>query len=429
MKSLPLILLFLFCYAQGNSQNPAPAGSQTKKILFTGGIAHIGNGQVISNSAIGFEKGKLILVADATTIRISSQDYDTIINIQNKHIYPGIIALNTTLGLSEIEAVRSTNDFAETGSLNPSSRSIIAYNTDSKIIPTVRSNGVLIAEVAPQGGVVSGQSSVVKLDGWNYEDAAYKLDVGIHVNWPSVRVFKNASKEQEEKQTEQSKKEMHKIKMLFADAKAYAFNTGSHTKNLHLESMKGLFNGSKKLYVHCNYVKDIIASVNFCGEYGIKMVLVGGRDAWMITELLKENNIPVIIEETHRLPSNEDEAVDHPYQLPFLLKRAGIEIALCNNGFWQVRNLPFQAGTAVEYGLTTEEALTAITLSPARILGIDSTLGSLEPGKDATFIISGGDLLDMKTSSVEAAFIGGRQINLDNIQSQLYRKFNAKYRK
>jgi imidazolonepropionase-like amidohydrolase len=397
--------------------------------LFTGGIAHIGNGQVIENSAIGFEKGKLILVADATTIRISSQDYDTIINIQDKHIYPGIIALNTTIGLSEIEAVRSTNDFAETGSLNPSSRSIIAYNTDSKIIPTVRSNGVLIAEVAPQGGVVSGQSSVVKLDGWNYEDAAYKTDVGIHLNWPSMRVLKKSKAEQEEKQIEQSKKELNKIVMLFADARAYALNSSIQNKNIHLESMKGLFNGSKKLFVHCNYVKEIIASVNFCKEYGIKMVLVGGKDAWMVAGLLKENNIPVIIEQTHRLPSNEDEAVDLPYQLPFLLKSAGIEIAICNTGFWQVRNLTFQAGTAAEYGLTKEEALTAITLTPARILGIDSTLGSLEPGKDATFVISDGDLLDMRSSTVQAAFIDGRRLDLDNIQTQLYRKFSARYKK
>jgi imidazolonepropionase-like amidohydrolase len=391
------------------------------------GTAHIGDGTKIENSAIGFEKGKLTLVADATLIRIDPAGYDTIINIAGKHIYPGLVALNTSLGLSEIQAVRATNDNAETGRLNPSSRSLVAYNTDSKVTPTVRSNGVLLVQVVPSGGLISGQSSVFELDGWNYEDAVYKSDIGIHLNWPSMRTFRSRDAESTEKQKARSEKELNEISKLFSDAAAYAKVKIPAEKNIHLESMRGLFDGSKRLFVHCDYVKEIIAAAGLCKAHGISMVLVGGSDANMVTGLLKQQQIPVVLVQTHRLPSRSDEDIDQPFKLPALLKNAGIDFAIAVPGFWQVRNLPFQAGTAAGFGLTKEDALTAIALSPAKILGIDKTAGSLEMNKDATFIISSGDLLDMKTSVVEVAFINGRQLDLDNIQSQLNRKYRKKY--
>lgn len=425
-KHLAILLLILVPFAV-MSQNPAPATPNNKRILFTGGIAHTGTGTVIPNSAIGIENGKLKLVADATVIRINRSEYDTIIDVQGKHIYPGLIGLNTILGLNEIEAVRATVDTRETGAVNPSARTIIAYNTDSKITPTVRSNGVLTAQIVPEGELVSGQSSVVVLDAWNFEDAAYKTDEGLHLNWPSMRVYKAWWAESEEKQKEKSAKELATVHRLFKDAKAYAASGASSTTNLSLEAMKGLFSGSKKLYVHCDYVKEIIAAVNFCSDLGITMVLVGGTDAYLVTDLLKEHKIPVVLLNPHRLPSRDDEDVDMPYKLPSLLTKAGIETAIAVGGFWQVRNLPFQAGTAAGYGLTKEEVLSSVSMIPAKILGIDKTTGSLEPGKDATLIISPGDLFDMKSSDVEQALISGRFINLDNVQKQLYRKYTAKY--
>ena len=381
---------------------------------------------MIANSAIGFEKGKLTLVADATTIRIDRSAYDSIINIEGKHVYPGLIGMNNIIGLSEIESVRATHDYAETGSYNPSVRSIIAYNTDSRITPTIRSNGVLLAQITPRGGVVSGQSSVVELDAWNYEDAAYKTDDGIHLNWPSMRVTRSRRSDPDDKQKERTQKTLEEIRKLFSDARGYANNINSPV-NQHLEAMKGLFDGSKKLYVHCNYVKEIIASAGMCREFGIKMVLVGGTDLHLVTDLLKQQNIPVVLMETHRLPSREDEDIDLPFRLPSILEKAGIPYAIGVKDFWQVRNLPFQAGQAAGHGLTKEQALRSVTLSPAKILGIDSTVGSLETGKDATLLITSGDLLDMKTSVVEQAFIRGKQIDLDNVQKQLNEKYNKKY--
>lgn len=409
-----------------HAQNPTPAGEQTKRILILGATAHIGNGTVITNSAVGFEKGKLSLVADATAIRIDRTAYDTIIQANGKHVYPGLIALNTTIGLNEIESIRATQDITETGSYNPSARAIVAYNTDSKVTPTIRSNGVLLAQIAPQGGIIPGQSSVVALDAWNFEDAAYATDEGIHLNWPSMRAIRSRRADADEKQKERMEKTLLEIRALFADAKAYSIAKNS-TVNQHLEAMRGLFDGSKTLYIHCNYVKEIIAAAGLCRDYNIRMVLVGGTDAWMVTDLLKQQDIAVVITGTHRLPSREDEDIDMPFKLPSILQREGILYAITTGSFWQVRNLPFQSGQAAGHGLTKEQILTAVSQSPAKILRVDGRTGTLETGKDATLLISDGDLLDMKSSNVESAFIAGRQISLDNIQKQLNEKYRRKY--
>jgi imidazolonepropionase-like amidohydrolase len=426
MKIFKLLFLLLVSAINVYSQNPAPAKENIQRILYLGATAHIGNGEVIENSAIGFANGKFTLIADARTIKIDRTAFDTIITLNGRHIYPGFIALNTVLGINEIEAVRATNDFNETGAINPSARTLPAYNTDSKVIPTVRTNGILLAQVVPAGGILSGQSSVMMTDGWNYEDAVYKEDIGIHLNWPSMRIIKGGKADQEEKQKENSENQLADIRKLFEDAKAYSLASNT-IKNLHLEAMKGLFNGSKKLFVHCNYVKEIIAAVSFCRDMNISMVLVGGTDSRLVPGLLKENKIPVILMETHRLPTFEDEDADMPYKLPAILKNAGITFAITTGGFWQTRNLPFQAGTAAAYGITKEEALMSITLNAATILGIENITGSLTHGKDANFIISTGDMLDMKSCAVETAYIRGRKINLDNIQLQLNKKFRNKY--
>jgi len=407
-----------------NAQNPPPAKPQSEPILIVGATAHIGNGKVIENSAIVFDNGKITFVGDANTVDASR--YKRSIDAHGKHVYPGLINFNSTTGLTEIDLVRSTWDYNEVGDLNPNVRSIIAYNTDSKITPTIRCNGVLLEQIVPYGGTITGQSSVVELDAWNWEDAAYKTDDGIHLNWPRMTVSKAPGTDPEDKQREQMNKQIDNIEQLFREAMAYSKSSPTE-KNLKFEAMKGLFDGSKKLYVHCWYVKEIEAATIFCKRYGIKMVLVGGEDAWRVADMLKENNIPIVLGRIHSLPPREDDDVDLPYKLPYLLKQAGLTVALSVEGSWQTRNLPFMAGTAAAYGLTKEEALTAITLTPAKILGIDNTVGSIETGKDATLFISTGDALDMRTNNVEAAFIRGKEINLDNVQKQLYRKYKEKY--
>ena len=410
------------------AQNPTPADTATKRILLLGGIAHVGNGTVIEQSAIGIAQGKITFIMDGKGFKPARNAFDTIIDIYGKHVYPGLIAMNTVLGINEIEAVRATHDYDEVGNVNPSSRAIIAYNTDSKVTPTVRSNGILLAQVAPTGGLISGQSSVVELDAWNYEDAAYKMDEGIWLNFPSTQIIKASWADSEEEQMKRSAKQMQDLTTLFDNAKVYSTTKNPEVINQNLEAMRGLFNQTKTMYVRCNFAKDILAAIKFCEIYKVRMVLCGGADAWMVVDELKSRNIPVILERTQNLPRRDDEDVYLPYKLPSLLMKKGIDVSITDEGFWKDRNLPFQAGQAVSYGLTKEEALQTITLNPARILGIDKTVGSLEDGKDATLIISTGDILDMKTSIVTGAYIRGKEINLDNIQEQLYRKYLKKYK-
>lgn len=426
-RKLFIVCVIAFQALNAYSQNPTPAADSTLRILYLGGTAHIGNGKVIESAAIGLANGKITFVMDGRGFKPSRLAFDTIIDISGKHVYPGIIAMNTTLGINEIEAVRATIDSREVGEVNPSSRAIIAYNTDSKVTPTVRSNGVLMAQIAPQGGLISGSSSVVKLDAWNYEDAAYLIDEGIWMQFPTQLIYKSRRADSEEEQAKRAMKKMAELSKLFDEAQAYSKKVSPDPINPNFEAMKGLFNGSKKLYVKCDYVKDILSAIQFTKLYGVKMVLVGGGDAWRVTSQLAEAKIPVIIMRTHSLPRRDDDDIDLPYKLPSLLMNASIEVAITDDGFWQNRNIPFQAGTAVAYGLTKEQALECITLTPARILGIDKTCGSLEDGKDATLIISSGDILDIKSSNVEQAFIQGKEISLDNIQKQLYIKYMKKY--
>jgi imidazolonepropionase-like amidohydrolase len=409
--------------------------AQTKSILIMNGIAHIGNDSVIQNSLIGIKDGKIILVADATTAKMDKSAYDEIIDASGKHIYPGFIAPNSTLGLTEIEAVRATNDFREVGTTLPNVRTLIAYNTDSKIIPTVRTNGILLAQITPRGGFVSGTSSIVMLNGWNWEDAAYKIDDGIHINWPRMQSRKFLDEDNiypgpYEKNKDYAK-QTNNLKKLFLDAKGYNETETKEEKNLRFESMKGLFDGTQTLFIHVNNVKEIIEAVNFAKANEIKKVaIVGGKDSWMVTDLLKENNVSVIVNRLHDLPDHPEDDVDLPYKLPYLLQKAGVLFCLNNEGDMEAmgtRNLPFMAGTAAAYGLTKEQALRSITLNTAKILGIDKTTGSLEIGKDANLFISTGDALDMRTNNIEIAFLKGISIDLNNSQKELYEKYKKKY--
>jgi len=422
------IALLLFVTTISAAQNPAPADNSTKRILLLGGVAHIGNGKVIEQSAIGIAQGKITFIMDARGFKPDRNSFDTIIDIYGKQVYPALIAMNTQLGINEIEAVRATHDYDEVGKINPSSRAIIAYNTDSKVTPTVRDNGVLLAQITPVGGIISGQSSVVELDAWNYEDAVYKMDEGIWMNFPSTQIIKASWAEPEEEQVKKSAMHLLELTTLFEQARAYSMNNNPIVHNQNFEAMRGLFNQSKTLYVRCNFAKDILAAIKFCDLYKLHMVLCGGADAWMVADQLKEHHIPVIIERTQNLPRRDDEDVNLPYKLPSILTKLGVDVSITDEGFWKNRNLPFQAGQAVGYGMTKEEALQTITLNPARILGIDKTVGTLEDGKDATLIISEGDILDMKSSVVTVAYIRGKEINLDDIQKQLYQKYLKKYK-
>ncbi|MGZ3812987.1 MAG: amidohydrolase family protein [Mucilaginibacter sp.] len=418
-----LLLGTILAYGQANI---APAPAQSKPIVISGATIHVGNGQVINSGYIAFDKGKITAIGEGAAPQIAGAE---VIDATGKQLYPGFICPITTLGLVEIEeGARGTVDEYETGDLNPNVRSIIAYNTDSKVIPTVRSNGILLAQPTPSGAMMAGQSSVVQLDAWNWEDAAYKTDIGIHMDWPVIRPAsrRRATPTPQESPEERTLKALDAIYSLFNQAKAYADARPAVT-NLRFEAMKGLFNGSKKLFVNVDGAKEIIQAVTFGKRMSVPVVIVGGRESYLVTALLKDNNVPVILRETQTVPDKDDDDVYLPYKMPKILQDAGVLYGLTGTGFWRQRNLPFEAGQACGFGLTKEQALSMITINNAKILGIDKTTGTLEVGKDANLFISKGDALDMITIDVETAFIQGRNINLDNLHKQLYKKFSAKY--
>ncbi len=420
MKYFIYIALFFSSFAIAQQ---TPANKQSEVITIVGATAHIGNGTLLSNATLVFENGKLTAVGDETTPQKGQ-----IINATGKHIYPGFIAPNATLGLVEIDAVRASDDQDEIGAFNPHIRSLIAYNTESKVTESMRPNGVLQGQITPRGGRISGSSSIVKFDAWNWEDAAIKADDAIHINWP--RTFKRSGWWAAPGPTVPNKKytkQVDELKDFFKNARL------NNSKDVHLvyNSMTPVFNKTKKVFIHVNDEKQIIDAVDFGLSEKIDVVLVGAYEAYKTIDLLKKHNIPVILQRVHSTPDNDDDDYDMSYKLAHMLSSKGILVGLNTSGDMErmnTRNLPFYAGTCVAYGLDKEKAVQLISLNTAKILGIDSFTGSLEVGKDATLFISEGDALDMRTNKLSHAFIQGRQISLETHQTELYKRYTKKYK-
>lgn len=434
MKKIFLSILSLGFLAAHSQSNVLPAPKQSQPIAITGATVHVGNGQVLNNATVVMVDGKITAVGANVQIPAGAQKIDA----AGKHVYPGLILSSSNLGLVEISSVRATNDVREIGDMNPDVHSITAYNVDSKVINTLRSNGILLANVVPEGGILSGTSSIVQLDAWTNKDAAYKTDEGIHLNMPLLMTPPNrfggfgggvgGPNAQQPDPVKEGLDKIDKIKSFFREAKAFNSETEHSETNLKYESVKGLFDKSQKLYVHANTVKQMLVALDFVKEFGFDVVIVGGSESWQIPDLLKQNNVSVILSQMHSLPTSADDDVDQPYKTPFILQKAGVTFAINDeDGSNRGRNLMFNAGTAAAYGLTKEQALQAITLNAAKCLGIDKQTGSIEVGKDANIIISDGDILDMRTSQVTHAFIQGRNIDLNDKQKQLNDRYLKRY--
>lgn len=404
-----------------------PGQKQMRSVLITGATVHTGTGEVIENGAVGFDGGVLFFVGPAA--EAGTRGWDKIIDATGKHVYPGFIAPNSTLGLAEIDAVRAATDVYEIGTFRPNVRSVIAYDTESEITPTVRSNGVLLGQITPRGGTISGSSGIVQFDAWNWEDAAIEMVDGIHLNWPYThhRHRGNGMEVVKMKTYDQQK---HEIERFFTESKAWC-DRPSDVTEVKFAAMCGLFSGELTLYVHADDVRQIQEAIQLKRLFAIpRMVIVGGSDSHLCTDLLVENEVPVMVQRVHELPRFAEDDVDLTYKLPKLLDDAGVLFCLQNAGDMErmgTRNMPFYAGTAVAYGLDYEKAVAALSLNTARILGIDDRYGSLEKGKSATLFISEGDALDMLGNKVTMAFIDGREIDLTNRQLQLYLKYQGKY--
>lgn len=425
-----LLLLFILITPAKAQETIYPAKENKGVTVIKNGTIHIGNGQVLQNASVKINNGKI----EAVGTDISVPADATVVDATGKQVYPGLILPSSQLGLQEIggNAVRGSNDFQELGELNPNIRSIAAYNADSKIPNTLRANGILLAQSVPVGSLLAGTSSTVQLDAWNYEDAGYAVDNGMHFYMPSLLPrsgrFAAFFGPQQGDPLKDGLEKIELVKNFFREAKAYLQNTGNKEINLKLEAAKGLFSKKQKLFIHANQVKQLLLAIDFENEFGFDVVIVGGSESWQIADILKKNNIAVILSQEHSLPTLDDDDVDQPYKTPAALQKAGVSFCLNDDdGQNRGRNLSFNAGTAATYGLTKEEALTAITLSTAKILGIADRTGSIEVGKDANIIISNGDILDMRTSIVSGAWIQGRKIDLSSKHTQIFERYKYKY--
>lgn len=426
MRTL-FILLFsvLSLVAQAQIIPAAPQGSA---IAIIGAKAHVGDGTVIEDAVVAFADGKITYAGPRSGA--PSLAGMTQINGSGKEVYPGFIAMNTRLGLVEIDAVRATDDMQEVGYFNPNARALIAFNTDSEIIPTVRNMGVLIAQVAPDGNGLAGQSSAMQLDGWNWEDAVVGMDEGMHLHWPSA--YRRGGWWAEPggiKKNDNYAKDVDALTTYFDEAAAFAKTQGSVVDNPRFRSMIPVFEGKRTLYIHAGNAREIEDAIRFAEDYKVKPVLVGANDAYLVKDLIKQKGITVVCSEVHALPERSDDLVSQPFETPAMLHKAGIPIAFSVNGGWEQRRLPIQAGHAVGFGLPYEEAIKALTLTPATLMGISDRVGSLKAGKDATLFLCEGDALDMRTGKLEHAFIEGRDVDLSSRQSQLATKYREKYKR
>jgi imidazolonepropionase-like amidohydrolase len=439
MKKI-ILLNVLFLNLIFSQQTPAP--TQDKSVLIFGGITHVGDGQIINNSVIGFTDGKIDLIASSegnwTNEKLgvfsdsNNKKYDTIIDASNHHIYPGIIALNSNLGLVEVDAVRASVDDDESGTYLPEIRSIIAYNAESKAVESMRPNGVLVAQIAPNGGVISGSSSVVQLDAWNWEDAVIKYDQGLHINWPSPYTFGRwwLGEDRGLKANNNYNKQVNDLKEFFNKSKANM--NLDKSMNLKSRSMKAIFEGESTVYLYADDEKEIVDGVLFFKNFGInKIVIVGASEAKNQLDFIKENNIPVVVKQPYRFPQSVDSDPRETFMLAKKMIDKGILVSIDPSGAPQsrvsIRNLPFYAGSFSSYGIDKEVALSMITRNPAKMLGIDSEFGTLEIGKSATLFISKGDALDIISNNVTHAFISGRNISLETHQTRLWRRYSNKY--
>lgn len=431
MKNLKIILLTVLISLTGNTfaqQTPAP--KQSTPFTIVGATAHIGNGELINNSLIIIEDGKIRTITDASTTKMPYRG--TVIDAKGQHVYPGFIAPNSTLGLVEIDAVRQSDDEDELGEILPHVRSLVAYNAESQVVESMRPNGVLIGQITPRGGRISGTSSIVQFDAWNWEDAVLKEDDGLHINWPNS-VKRGRWWEGEDpgiKPNDKYEGDVQKLSDFFRNAKAYLAGSRKEV-NLPFGAMEKVFSGDKKLYFHANTEKEIVDILAFKNQHSLKnVVLVGGYNAYKVADQLKENNIPVLVGRVHETPHLEDQDYDLPYKMARLLHDKGVLVGLDTSGDMErmnSRNLPFYAGTVTAFGVNKEEALKMITSNTAKILGIDDQMGTLEAGKDATLFISEGDALDMRTNKITKAFIQGREISLESHQTKLAKRYSDKY--
>lgn len=404
-------------------------------ILLTGATLHTASGPTLTNASLLMRDGKIAALGE----RLSDKA-DQTVDLKGRHVFPGLIAPVTVLGLIEIDAVRATRDTTETGEYHPDVYSWIAVNPDSELIPVARANGYTHAQPIPLGGLVSGHSSVIALAGWTIEDLAVKRAAALHVFWPSfdldTRAKPAGAKKDKSKSIEDQIKERDKqLKELddflteaeaYAKAKSAAKDPNSFKVVPAWEAMLPLLRGEEPLFLHADETRQIRSAVEWTVRRKYRASLAGGRDAWRVAELLATNHIAVAFEHVFSQPARDTDAYDVHFAAPALLAKAGVKVAFAGGtgefGASGIRNIPYAAAQAVAFGLSHDEALRGLTLYPAQMLGVADRLGSLEVGKEASLLVADGDILDIRTH-VTRMWIAGKEVSLESRHTRLYEKY------
>jgi imidazolonepropionase-like amidohydrolase len=407
-------------------------------IVFRGGTVHPVSGPPIEGAVMVVEDGRIAAVGAA--VELPTGDGVEVIDVTGKHLYPGFVHPLSVLGLTEINSVRGTRDYEEIGDVNPELRAEVAWNADSLLLPVAVAGGVLTAHVVPRGGVFTGTSAVMQLTGWNWEDMTVAAPVGMHLMYPQLVSLDGEEEEEEEAAGEEKEKALRAIDQTLDDARAYlkAREAGAEgapriDDDPKLEALVPLLEGEMPLFLHADEKTQIESALDWAKEQGFgKIVLVAGSDVQYVAERLAEEGVPVILRRVLALPERDWEPYDAAYAAAAVLHRAGVRFAISDSGTAfeaaNARNLPFHAAMAAAFGLPKDVALESVTLAAAEILGVGDRLGSLDPGKDATFLVTDGDPLEIRTR-IERVWVGGREVDLtDNHQWRLYQKYRERPR-
>ena len=417
-----------------------PGAPQEHPIALVGATVHPVSGPPMANATLLFDNGKIVAIGTDVAIPANAER----VELTGKHIYPGLIDANSQLGLVEVSSVRGSRDQTETGLINPNVRAEVAFNPDSELIPVSRSGGVLTVLTVPSGGLIAGKSACMQLDGWTWEEMRLKGDVGLHITWPTMSPIEAWWIETSTAdQISERDKSLKALRQAMVEAKAYQIakraeadgKSGPPEFDARWEAMLPVLAGKLPVYFDAEETQQIQAALAFAEQHSLRAVIVGGYDALHCASLLKKGNVPVIVGGVHRLPTRKADPHDAPFTLPARLKAAGIPFCIAGviggasgSSPANVRNLAYHAATATAYGLAADEALKAVTLYPAQILGVADRIGSLEAGKDATLLVTTGDPLEISTQ-VTAAYLQGRAISLNDRHKRLWEKYKEKYRR
>ena len=405
-----------------------PTSAYSETLLLTGATVHTVSGDTIENGQVLIRDGRISAVGRS----VSAPDAKTV-GLEGLHLYPGMIALNTDLGLVEINAVRSTVDVSESGDYTPDVFSWHAVNPDSELLPVARANGVLHFEPVPSGAVVAGQSGLLALDGWTTEQMVMRKSVALHVHWPSAGLdttpkekSRNPAKWKSlEDQDKERREKLRELENFLVEARAYA-KAREGAKDFKIvpawEAMLPVVRGEIPVTIHADDVRQIRAAVSWATTNNVKMILVGGLDAWRVADLLATNRVPVIFSHVFTQPQRDTDGYAANFSAPGVLSRAGVKVAFTGGGASLVKNLPYVAAHAAAFGLPADEALKGITLYPAQIAGVSGQLGSIETGKDATMFAADGDILDIRSNG-KRMWIAGREVSLENRHTRLHGKY------